>query len=106
MELINGFGNYMVVQDGIFLGHSGNSKSINKTGISLALFKKPVEFPENEKVRIVLTLASRDKREHLNGLMEFLGVMRKKSLIKELDKLDTSNKIYKKIEEFINEEEK
>lgn len=106
MELINGFGNYMVVQDGIFLGHSGNSKSINKTGISLAFFKKPVEFPENEKVRIVLTLASRDKREHLNGLMEFLGVMRKKSLIKELDKLDTSNKIYKKIEEFINEEEK
>lgn len=103
MELINGFGNYMVVQDGIFLGHS---KSINKTGISLAFFKKPVEFPENEKVRIVLTLASRDKREHLNGLMEFLGVMRKKSLIKELDKLDTSNKIYKKIEEFINEEEK
>lgn len=106
MELINGFGNYMVVQDGIFLGHSGNSESINKTGISLAFFKKPVEFPENEKVRIVLTLASRDKREHLNGLMEFLGVMRKKSLIKELDKLDTSNKIYKKIEEFINEEEK
>lgn len=106
MELINGFGNYMVVQDGIFLGHSGNSKSINKTGISLAFFKKPVEFPENEKVRIVLTLASRDKREHLNGLMEFLGVMRKKSLIKELDKLDTSNKIYKKIEEFINKEEK
>lgn len=96
MELINGFGNYMVVQDGIFLGHSGNSESINKTGISLAFFKKPVEFPENEKVRIVLTLASRDKREHLNGLMEFLGVMRKKSLIKELDKLDTSNKIYKK----------
>lgn len=106
MELISGFGNYMVVQDGIFLGHSGNSESINKTGISLAFFKKPVEFPENEKVRIVLTLASRDKREHLNGLMEFLGVMRKKSLIKELDKLDTSNKIYKKIEEFINEEEK
>ena len=106
MELINGFGNYMVVQDGIFLGHSGNSESINKTGISLAFFKKPVEFPENEKVRIVLTLASRDKREHLNGLMEFLGVMRKKSLIKKLDKLDTSNKIYKKIEEFINEEEK
>ena len=106
MELINGFGNYMVVQDGIFLGHSGNSESINKTGISLAFFKKPVEFPENEKVRIVLTLASRDKREHLNGFMEFLGVMRKKSLIKELDKLDTSNKIYKKIEEFINEEEK
>ena len=106
MELINGFGNYMVVQDGIFLGHSGNSESINKTGISLAFFKKPIEFPENEKVRIVLTLASKDKREHLNGLMEFLGIMRKKSLIKELDKLDTSNKIYKKIEEFINEEEK
>lgn len=106
MELINGFGNYMVVQDGIFLGHSGNSESINKTGISLAFFKKPIEFPENEKVRVVLTLASKDKREHLNGLMEFLGVMRKKSLIKELDKLDTSNKIYKKIEEFINEEEK
>lgn len=106
MELINGFGNYMVVQDGIFLGHSGNSESINKTGISLAFFKKPVEFPENEKVRVVLTLASKDKREHLNGLMEFLGIMRKKSLIKELDKLDTSNKIYKKIEEFINEEEK
>ena len=106
MELIKGFGNYMIVQDGIFLGHSGNSESISKTGISLTFFKKPVEFPENEKVRVVLTLASKDKREHLNGLMEFLGIMRKKSLIKELDKLDTSNKIYKKIEEFINEEEK
>ena len=37
--------------------------------------------------------------------MEFLGVMRRKSLIQELDKLDTTNKIYKKIEEFINEGE-
>lgn len=106
IELINNFGNYMVVQDGIFLGHSGNSKTIKKTGISLTFFKKPIEFPENEKVRIVITLSSKDKREHLNGLMEFLGVIRRKSLIKEFDKLDTSNKIFKKIEEFINEEGK
>lgn len=106
IELVNSFGSYMVVQDGIFLGHSGNSDSINKSGISLTLFKHPIEFPENEKVRLLVTLSSKDKREHLNGLMEFLGVMRKKSLIEELDKLDTSNKIYKKIEEFINEEEK
>lgn len=105
IELVNSFGNYMVVQDGIFLGHSGNSSSINKSGISFAFFKQPVEFPEKEKVRLVITLSSRDKREHLNGLMEFLGVMRRKSLIQELDKLDTTNKIYKKIEEFINEEE-
>ncbi len=105
IELVNSFGSYMVVQDGIFLGHSGNSTSINKSGISFAFFKQPIEFPENEKVRLVITLSSRDKREHLNGLMEFLGVMRRKSLIKELDKLDTTNKIYKKIEEFINEGE-
>ena len=105
IELINNFGNYMVVQDGIFLGHSGNIDSINKTGISLTFFKKAIDFPDNEKVRIVITLSSKDKREHLNGLMEFLGVIRRKSLIKEFDKLDTSNKIYKKIEEFINEEE-
>lgn len=105
IELVNSFGNYMVVQDGIFLGHSGNSTSINKSGISFAFFKQPVEFPEKEKVRLVITLSSRDKREHLNGLMEFLGVMRRKSLIQELDKLDTTNKIYKKIEEFINEGE-
>lgn len=105
IELVNSFGSYMVVQDGIFLGHSGNSNSINKSGISFAFFKQPIEFPENEKVRLVITLSSRDKREHLNGLMEFLGVMRRKSLIKELDKLDTTNKIYKKIEEFINEGE-
>lgn len=106
IELVNTFGSYMVVQDGIFLGHSGNSNSINKSGISLTLFKHPIQFPDNEKVRLLLTLSSKDKREHLNGLMEFLGVMRKKSLIKELDKLDTSNKIYRKIEVFINEEEK
>lgn len=81
IELVNSFGNYMVVQDGIFLGHSGNSTSINKSGISFAFFKQPVEFPEKEKVRLVITLSSRDKREHLNGLMEFLGVMRRKSLI-------------------------
>ncbi len=105
IELVNSFGNYMVVQDGIFLGHSGNSTSINKSGISFAFFKQSVEFPEKEKVRLVITLSSRDKREHLNGLMEFLGVMRRKSLIQELDKLDTTNKIYKKIEEFINEGE-
>ena len=105
IELVNSFGSYMVVQDGIFLGHSGNSNSINKSGISFAFFKQPIEFPENEKVRLVITLSSRDKREHLNGLMEFLGVMRRKSLIKELDKLDTTNKIYKKIKEFINEGE-
>lgn len=105
IELVNSFGNYMVVQDGIFLGHSGNTDSINKSGVSLTFFKTPVEFPEKEKVSIVLTLASKDKREHLNGLMEFLDIMRRKSLIDELAKLDTSNKIYKKIEEFINEEE-
>lgn len=106
IELVNSFGSYMVVQDGIFLAHSGNSDIINKSGISFTFFKNPVSFPENEKVRLIMTLSSRDKKEHLNGLMQFLGVMRRKSLIKELENLDTSNKIYKKIEEFINEEEK
>ena len=49
IELVNSFGNYMVVQDGIFLGHSGNSTSINKSGISFAFLNSLLNFLKKKK---------------------------------------------------------
>lgn len=94
IELINKFGSYMVIQEGIILTHARGNKSINKTGIGILYLEEPVEFPENEKVQLLITLASKDKREHLNGLMDFVNILREVKLLEQLKNCQTISEIY------------
>ena len=94
IDLINKFGSYMVIQEGIILSHARGNESVSKTGISILLLDEPVEFPENEKVKLLITLASKDKREHLNGLMEFINTLREVKLLDTLENCQTISEIY------------
>lgn len=94
IDLINKFGSYMVIQEGIILSHARGNESVSKTGISILLLDEPVEFPENEKVKLLITLASKDKREHLNGLMEFINTLREVKLLNTLENCQTISEIY------------
>ena len=60
----------------------------------ILLLDEPVEFPENEKVKLLITLASKDKREHLNGLMEFINTLREVKLLNTLENCQTISEIY------------
>lgn len=94
IDLINNFGSYMVIQDGIILTHARGNESISKTGIGILFLEEPVEFPENEKVQLLITLASKDKREHLNGLMDFVNILREVQLLEQLKDCQNTSEIY------------
>ena len=94
IDLINKFGSYMVIQDGIILTHARGNESISKTGIGILFLEEPVEFPENEKVQLLITLASKDKREHLNGLMDFVNILREVQLLEQLKNCQNTSEIY------------
>lgn len=94
IDLINKFGSYMVIQNGIILTHARGNESISKTGIGILFLEEPVEFPENEKVQLLITLASKDKREHLNGLMDFVNTLREVQLLEQLKNCQNTSEIY------------
>lgn len=94
IDLTNKFGSYMVIQEGIALTHARGNDNILKTGIGILYLEESIEFPENEKVQLLVTLASKDKREHLNGLMDFVNILREVRLLEKLKTCQNISEIY------------
>ncbi|NME35314.1 MULTISPECIES: BglG family transcription antiterminator [Fusobacterium] len=94
IKLINKFGSYMVIQEGIILAHANPEDGVRKTGIGILYVEDGIDFPDKEKVYLVITLASKDKREHLNGLMEFINIIREKNILKLLKDVKTPSEIF------------
>ncbi len=94
IDLINKFGSYMIISDEIILAHAKSENMVAKTGISLLYLKDSVEFLENEKIKLVITIASKDQREHLNGLMKFVNLINEVDLLEKLKDAKTATEIY------------
>lgn len=98
---IKEFGSYMVIQEGIILAHGAGDGLVNKTGLEILFLEKSVEFPENENINLIITLASKDKKEHINGLMEFINLIREKKIIDILKEKKNSEEMYETLKYLI-----
>lgn len=85
IDVINKNGSYMIMDNRIAFPHARSSEEVFKTGMGLIRFETPVEFPGNKFIRVILCFSSKDQKEHMDALNEFVTLIEKGSL---LDKIE------------------
>lgn len=77
------YGKYILIGEKTILPHGQLLKNVKKTGFSLITLKKGIDFLGSE-IKIVICLASRNKDEHLQAVLELNGYMKKPDFESEL----------------------
>ena len=86
------YGKYILIGEKTILPHGQLLKNVKKTGFSLITLKKGIDFLGSE-VKIVICLASRNKDEHLQAVLELNGYMKKPDFESELLSKKTAEEI-------------
>ena len=97
IEMVHKHGTYMVLKKNFILGHGNYLEKVKKAGLSFLYIKEGVEFPENHFINCVITLCSRDKKEHTFGLLELHRVIENCDLYKKISEKNSGDEVYKEI---------
>lgn len=70
-------GPYMVIAPGIMLSHARPEDGVNQLALSLITLKTPLPFGNvtNDPVKLVITLAAKDRNSHLKTLSQLTELL-------------------------------
>ncbi|WP_196595657.1 PTS sugar transporter subunit IIA [Pectinatus frisingensis] len=74
IDNVNKNGSYMVIVPQIALAHAREDKGVLKTGLSLLKLNRPVMFPEEKLVSVIMVLAAREEKNHLELMSELADI--------------------------------
>ena len=92
IESIKKLGFYVVLRENLAMPHARPEEGAIDTGISLLKLKQPVNYGD-EKVYIVIVLASKDSDSHTEILMKLVELFQDDESIEELIKAETAEEI-------------
>ena len=92
-ELVEKFGSYIVVADGIAIPHGSIGKNVVKDGAALLILKEAVRFDDGEMVNIFIPFATRGKKLHSKLLNEIFDIIKRKELKNRILKLKTEQEV-------------
>lgn len=95
IENIKKLGSYVVIEENIAIPHAQKDESVLKTGMGLVVLKKPVIFPNDRKVQVILVFSSLDNKEHLNALADLVELITDYNLIENLLKAKNVKQVLK-----------
>jgi PTS system mannitol-specific IIA component/PTS system ascorbate-specific IIA component len=75
IDNVHKYGGYIVLVPEIAMPHAKDEDSVNKTGMSFLKLKKPVEYPEENEVKIIFVLAAKDNSEHLELIADLSSIL-------------------------------
>lgn len=81
IEAVNKNGSYMIVAEKVALPHARTDKTVLKTGMGMVKLKKPVIFPGNKSVELIMPFSSIDQSEHIEALTELVNLIEDHNLI-------------------------
>ncbi len=85
IEAIQKNGAYMIMDDKIAFPHARTNNNVLKTDMCLVRFEKPIEFPNKKFIRTLLCFSSKDHKEHMNALNDFINLNDNKDIINEIE---------------------
>ena len=94
IEIIKKSGPYMIIGKDIILPHAEIKKNVKRTGLSFLKLKKEIEFPEGNKIKNIVTLASTSREEHIKALMELKKIIDTTNFLAKLEEVKTEKEIF------------
>ncbi|MFZ4451602.1 PTS sugar transporter subunit IIA [Salibacterium aidingense] len=95
---INENGPYIVIVPGIAMPHAQNEGEVLGTGISMLKLQKPVLYPENKEVTIIMALAAEDNTTHLDLIADLSSILIEEDVLNQLKQAEKEEDIIHLIE--------
>lgn len=93
IDMVEEHGTYMVIDNMYSIFHANNNNNIFKTSLALMLSKEKIEI-KDKHVNVILILASKNRHEHLNAIIQFSSIFDNIDNLNKLISLNTSNEIF------------
>ncbi len=90
------YGSYIQIGKKTILPHGELGVNVNNTGFVLVTLKNPIDFFDN-KISIIIALASNDNEEHIQAILDINSCMKKSGFEDELLKIND----YKNLEKYL-----
>lgn len=97
---VHKLGTYIVLVDGFALPHSKPEDGALKVGISVLVLENAVEFPDDKKVNVIMTLSTSKANDHLQALVDLANLLKNENVINDLINLKNEKEIYEYIKNF------
>ncbi|PRO66410.1 PTS sugar transporter subunit IIA [Alkalicoccus urumqiensis] len=95
---IHEFGPYVIIVPGIAMPHAQNKGGVLENGMSLLKLEKPVAYPEEKEVKIVMVLAATDSSGHLELISDLASVLADEEIREELENAQTKDEVLRIID--------
>lgn len=86
-------GPYMIILPGVAMPHSRPEDGVISTGLSLLKLNEAVSFPEDNKAKLVFSLAAGDSSSHMDTIMALCDLFEDDSKIEALNNATTLEEI-------------
>ncbi len=100
IDNVKELGTYIILIDNFALPHSKPEDGSLKVGCSFLILEQAVEFPNNQKVNVIMTLSTSKSNEHLQALVDLSHLLSVKDVISYIKNLSTEEEIYDYITNF------
>ncbi len=103
IDLISAYGSYSYICKDVYLAHAKVNGDVHRLALGLTVFQKPVLFPGEKRVQIVIVLCPMDKNSHFNAFKEMVGICSQPAAIMQMISATTSDKLWETICRYLPE---
>ena len=101
IELVEKYGPYIVLEEGIAMPHAGISENVLETGISLLVVNEKVSLPEGRNANIFLSFAAKNKNDNIDIMNDLFELITKYEFIDKVSKMKNYSQLETYLEEII-----
>lgn len=97
IQLVDKYGPYIVIADGVAFAHASPSQGSLRNGISIVRLNNPIEFGKDEfdPVKIVVGCSILESQENLNSLLQIMKLIKSPSFYKTVESAKDKDEILK-----------
>lgn len=94
VRLIEKYGSYMHLANGVFLAHADPNMGVISPGISLVIPREEVPLDSGVNVKLVFVLAPGIHNEHVQALSEIVSIAKDSKKVNEINNMNRRNDVY------------
>ncbi|MBV1684086.1 BglG family transcription antiterminator [Eubacterium callanderi] len=85
LNIMEDYGLYFEMREGILLAHGKPSEEVLRLGISITLFRQPIDFFKwGKSIRVIFMVATTDNHSHRQVIGDLLSLMKDETVIQQL----------------------
>jgi len=95
IDVVKEYGSYIIITPGVALPHARCDGNVVDTGMSLLTLREPVIFPGGKKVDLLISISSKDNKEHLDSLVDLMNLLTEYDFKEKIKKMNKPNEVLK-----------